>query len=737
MKFVRIAAVLLVMAGVAHAASNPFGMINSFSRTSSVPVDIQAPSMDFEQGGKRIIASGGVTVSRVDEKLTCDSMVYDKTTDQAEAVGHVVLTKTNMVWRGERVVYCFRDGSWKTSGFDAKFAPFRMGAQDAARTNDYFMLNRAEITTCTNEPGHYHYAMRCKRIRVYPGDHFVARHMVIRFGGIPMFYLPYWYCSLNDRSVGTAIQAGYRSRMGAFVLTSTKYWMTANLRGVTHVDYRTERGAALGQEVGWVTDDNKGKGRIYAYATDDQRVERDFTSGHRNELIDSQRYRLSLGHTQEIGPRDYFLSDFTYLSDAYVLEDFFEREFRNSFQPQNYATYIHRNDNSSFTLSAYKRLNDFYEGVDRLPEAGFDVQRVQVADSPIYYESKNSGGFLQRLFPDGSGQEDYSSARFDTLHEFYWPTRHFGFLNVTPRVGYEGTFYSDTVLNSMVTQVVTTATTNSTGATVFGTKTNISSVATAMGGDLRSLFNIGFETSFRAFKVLDNEENTFGTGLRHVLEPYTDYTFMPEPNIRPGNLYQFDEIDRLDKRNDLRFGVRNRLQTKRNQTVMDIIDFDLFTTYSFEEENQDEPFSVIGFRGEFNLADWCRLYSDGTYNLYDSRIETFNTQARMKSESWRANLEQRYRVEESHLLLADVSYAPNKRWEYGIYDRFELEDSRLEEQGVTLTRTYDCMVVSFGGSFLPGYTRTDGSVREDDYRLMFQLWFTAFPNVRLGSSRRE
>lgn len=748
MKSSWIVVFLLAMVASVEAATNPFGMMSGLSPTSAIPVDVKAPNLDFEQGGKKMIASGGVTVTRGNEILTANNITFDKVTDTAIASGNVVFTKSNMVWRGESFTYNLKDGTWKTGVFNAKFDPFHVTAQEASKTNDYFVLSRAEFTTCTNEPGHYHYSMTCKKMRVYPNDHFVARNMVIRFGRIPLFYMPYWYCSLNDRTVGTTVQAGYRGRMGAFLLTSTKYWMTPNLRGITHLDYRSERGPAIGQEVGWVSTNDAWKGRIYGYYTDDQGVTKDYNSGDRNVKVDSQRYRLSFSHSQTLSPNDYFLSDFTYLSDQYMLEDFFEREYRNSFQPQNYATVMHREDNSALSLSVYKRLNDFYEAVDRLPELLYDVQRVEIADSPFYYEGHNSLAYLQKLNPDGSGQEDYSSARFDTSHEIFYPTRHFGFLNVTPRTGWRGTYYSDTVQYSSVTQVVTKVTSNATGL-VSTTSTNVSSVGRAMGSDLRSLFNVGLETSFRAFKVLSNDENLFGTGLRHVVEPYTDYTFVPEPNIRPDRLYQFDEIDALDRRNDIRFGVRNKYQTKRGGQLAEILNFDVFTTYSFEEANSATPFSNVGFIGELNWNDWCHLYTDGDYDTYAGRVNTFNTRAQFKwdgfqlappkqsQSSWRANIEQRYRVEDSSLLITDLAYAPNRRWEYGVYDRFEFQTSRLEEQGVTLARTFDCMVVTMGGSFLPGYTRADGSVRADDYRVMFQLWFSAFPNVKLGSGRRD
>ncbi len=737
MKWVWTTITFIAFAGLAEAASNPFGLMGGGSSTSPIPVDVTAPSVDFEQAGKIMIASGGVTVTRGDEKLSANTITFDKVADIATATGNVVFTKAKMVWRGESLTYNMADGTWATSGFAAIYDPFRMTAMSATKTNDYFLLKRAVVTTCTNAPGHSHYTMNCRRVRVYPNDHFVARHMVLRFGGIPLFYVPYWYSSLNDRTVGFSAQAGYRGRMGAYLLTSTKYWLSPNLRGITHVDYRTERGPAIGQEIGWVNDDDTGKGRIYGYYTDDQGVTKDYNKGTRGQIIDSQRYRLTLDHMQAFGPKDYFLTDFTYLSDQYILEDFFEREYRNSFQPQNYATFVHREENTTLSLSAYKRLNDFYEAVDRLPELSFDVQRSQISDSPFYYESRNSAAYLQKLYPDGSGAEDYSSGRADSSHELYYPTRHFGFLNVTPRTGYRATYYTETVEWGSVTQVVTTVTSNSTGGVTTGTKTNVSNVATALGSDMRSLFNVGLETSFRAFRVVNNEENMFGTGLRHVIEPYTDYTLMPEPNLRPTQLYQFDEIDALDRRNDLRFGLRNRLQTKRQNAVADFADVDFFTTYSFEEADKDEPFSTVGMKSEFNLSKWFQIYMDGTYDLYADQVATYNTQLRFKGDSWRANIEQRYLVDANSLLTTDLAWLPNKRWEFGVYDRFEFQSSTLEEQGLSVTRKYDCMSVALGGSYLPGYTRDDGSQRSDDYRIMFELSFLAFPNLKLGSMRRD
>lgn len=119
MKRVWITIAFVVFAGMAKAASNPFGVLGGFASTSPVPVDVSAPSVDFEQNGRKMIASGGVTVIRGNEKLTAQTITFDKVTETAVATGNVVFTKAAMVWRGETFNYNLADGTWSTGGFDA------------------------------------------------------------------------------------------------------------------------------------------------------------------------------------------------------------------------------------------------------------------------------------------------------------------------------------------------------------------------------------------------------------------------------------------------------------------------------------------------------------------------------------------------------------------------------------------------------------------------------------------
>ena len=705
------------------------GLAKGMSSTSSVPLDVDAKVMEYDVTNRTVVASSNVEVRCGTEEVRADAMRVNFATSGIEARGHVVFTRPGSVWRGDYLRYNFGTGAWNTGAFASYFDPFFVRAQSAVKTNDEYVLQDAYLTTCTNEFPNAHYHMKCKQLRIRPGDRMRGSSAVAYLGPVPVFYFPWLYRSLGDRTVGFSAEAGYSQRMGAFLLTTAKYWMTPNLRGVTQVDERTERGVGLGQEIGWYSDDHKDHGRIYGYYINDRGVDADYNSGDRTTRVDPSRYRLRFSETQALSDRDSFLADANYLSDPFIVEDYFNSEHRGGYQPDNFATLTHRGDDFAADLSVHARLNDFYTAVERLPEGEFNLTRQQLGDSPFYYEGQNSAGFLQKRFAnDDTNDTNYSAARFDTAHTVYYPNRFFGFLNVTPRAGYEATFYSETVKTTSNTTISELAGGGSTTSSVV--------VLSPQGSGVRSMPSLGLESSFKAFKVLDEDETVFGTGMRHVAEPYANYTYVPKPSLTPDELYQFDSLDALGKNDSVTFGVRNRLQTKRDQHVFDFLDVDVNTLYRFEDGGS-QPFGDINTVAEFRPIDWVTIYGSVAYGTYDSEVHSGDFRSVVKGEIWQTTLEYYYRVGDSSLVSTDIRWTPNKRWNYGVYERYELRDSHLEEQSYYIGRNYDCLAYRLGIDNLPAYTRADGSVQRDEIRVMFQLWLTAFPNMRMGTTPRS
>ena len=102
----------------------------------------------------------------------------------------------------------------------------------------------------------------------------------------------------------------------------------------------------------------------------------------------------------------------------------------------------------------------------------------------------------------------------------YYPTRHLGFLNIIPRAGYRGTYYSKTFEDVTVTNVVSSTDTNvAEGVTnLVVAVTNVSeTIRNDLGEDIRHRYELGVEMSFKAFKEFKapRDQNREG-GIRHV-----------------------------------------------------------------------------------------------------------------------------------------------------------------------------------------------------------------------------
>ena len=102
-----------------------------------------------------------------------------------------------------------------------------------------------------------------------------------------------------------------------------------------------------------------------------------------------------------------------------------------------------------------------------------------------------------------------------------------------------------------------------------------------------------------------------------------------------------------------------------------------------------------------------------------------------KNKAWSAGLEQRYWKDESSLWSAKLNWKPSAQWTFGSHVRYEAEESRLEEYGGYAQRRYDCLAWRTGVDIMPSYTRTDGTQREDEWRVMIEFWLTDFPSSRM------
>lgn len=725
------------------------------------PIDIRADSLEFDSASNLMIGAGHVRLQKGEEILRGDQAIVNLDSYDVLAEGNVQFERGSDVWIGKKLRYNFKAQKGDFGVFSAYMEPFYVHAESSKRIGENeYLLKDAVLSTCEGE--HPRAFFRVKTARIIPGKHVYARNVTLYVGGVPVMYSPYWAQNIGDPNF-ISIVPGYNSRMWAFLLTTFNYRLSRHIEAKSHIDLRARRGIAIGQDILWSSSGNaKGLStEKYAGALEDEpwtfgmrsmnrwekseEEEEDKWSGDlityytydlwpdegksHDYPIPADRYRLRLSHNQNIDEHDYLMAQANYVSDPYLIEQFFREEYKTDPEPDNYLVLGRRGQYYAASLLFRQRFNDFFTVVDRLPEATLDFTRQQIWDTPFYYEGKHTAGYLSQEWEKNllTNNANYSAFRFDTPNMIYYPTKQFGFLNIIPRAGWDGTVYSAGCV--YYTNITTTSYVDTNGVTRTKATTN---VFTRSGdAQLRSLPKLGLETSFKAFKVWETYPGTIINNIRHIAEPYANYSFAPEPNVLSTNLYQFDDVDKLGKENEVKFGMRNKIQTQRFgklepssrlHTVADLIYADIWTTYRVAPDPDQSLFKNISYDIRSTPVDGMELYLDGEFNQYESQFQTINTRLALFDDPiWRYEVEHRYLVNGNSLLNNELKLSPVPNWAYSIYVRYDFYDQHMEAYGFTVQKTMDCITAKIGFE-----QQTD-----DDFTVWLQFWFTQFPKVRV------
>lgn len=690
-------------------------------------IDVQADSLSYDAVRNLIVADGAVRVTKGLDSVEADYAEVDTVRETVYAKGNLCVRYQGSEWRGAETHFNFRTGLGDFGAFSLRKEPFTVIAEESHREDAHRMsLSGVILTTC--EPDNPEYSVRASWASLEDESIIRAKHVRFQLGPVPFFYFPYIKANIHwfDNFEFTP---GYSSTHGAFLLTAYRHRFNDTWTSRTHLDIRTKRGVGLGEDILWDDPGGAYEGIARAYWINDRKPwKSDSQKAEREELIEDNRYWLRFGDRHNITDRDYLLTELNYVSDPWMLHDFFDDTYQKNVQPENRVTLTHRGDLFTAGIGVVMRLNDFYSNVSRLPEVSFDVNRVQILETPFYYESANTMGFLKKEYSEqaqDAGNEDYDAFRLDTRHMVYWPTRSFGFLSIVPRAGYRGTYYSKTLETAVYTNVV--AVTNEMGLAV-GTTNETETVLSDGSSVWRNLPEFGAEASFTAFGMLMDgptgiEEDQ---GLRHVAEPYADWTLRLKPNVHPDELWQFDSVDALDKRNTVLVGMKNYLQTKRKGRLHNLIYADVYTTLNLDpdKDNGEDTLENVGAKAE--LLPFTPFYWNlqGVYDVQDSRLYTFDTQAGLDFEGcFRGGVDYRFKDEVRESIAADVSLFPEQRWEARVYARVDLEENEIEEHSYYLIHRTKCLGIGLGLRIRPDHT-DDG---EDDYSVWFRIWPLAFP----------
>lgn len=674
-----------------------------------------------------------------------------------------------------------------TGHVDAVAAPYRFLADSVTRSSTgLYTMDRAHATTCTNDLCHLHWSVQGD-IRYQDKESIVLKDVKLRYLGVPVAYLPYWYYPLNT-DYGVRVTPGYTSRWGAYLLTGYVYNLYnenhpdgLGLGGSTYVDFRARNGVALGQTVRWRLGEF-GKGRFKFYHAWDEhhdKYDHSWDTGkrlysHWGSKVDRERYRFLLEHEAELTERDSLKLHAQYVSDSHFLHDFFRRDETNESIPVNELWYEHRENDYAAGASVGGPVNRFYGGTARLPEAWLSVQPQPVFDTIVNYEATLRAGYLNRnaarystddlpfayvpyIGENGRGA-DYQAFRMDTHHRFTVPFKIEDVVSVVPRAGYRLTYWSNSGERD-------------------------SGYTAASGDDMyRQIAELGATVSARGTAWLNDD-------WRHTLEPYVDYTFQAADFSRGKSrrAYVFDAFDRsadwLDQFgfegrtlpyswHGVRPGIRNLFQKRDSNGILrTFLDVDFYAAIPFTDKDgygRDEgvlkgyakdwkygPYSkrssvVPGARVRFTPAKDVTLGARVEYDADNDKFAYADVALKHKvceSFSWHASYIGRDSRIWDYLAAPEEELANGNadRWNWALsnvvelgfenepvhffawapYVRWDVRRNDLEECGLRFDFLTDCIGYRIAYVHEDSYTRIDGSRESSEDRVMLYLYLRA------------
>ncbi len=703
------------------------------------PVEITSSGETTYQNGLAT-ARDNVAIHVGDTDIYADSAQYNSRTHEITADGNVRIYRGTSLYLAAHGVYNIDTKEVRTSNMRTEYNPYFLSGKNVTQiSQNSYRVENATFTTDDSPSPDFH--LHARTVRVYEDDHVVFRDVTFYIGDVPVFWWPYLYQSLND-AFNFTVSPAYLSSWGPTLLTEVTFPITDDIKGRLRLDYRGRRGLAIGFESDIdYGKDNSSNAKLKTYYIQDQNSEINQTSVPRKD-VGAGRYRVSLEDRTNFTDDIYGIVDVTKLSDRYVMQDFYQNEFRINPVPDNVVALTKTDPAYTLTAIARFQANEFFQQTERLPEVVLDVKRQPLFGTPIFYEGESGVANLHRSFAEGSGFEDYSALRLDSFHQILYPKTYFGWLSIVPRAGFRATYYDDT---------------RDLGKTLFAPQTDplipdfilpdptLANPIVSGGNGLRTVFNTGVEASFKiSRKWEDVQSRELGLdGLLHVIQPFMNFSYVKENGIDPAAVLEFDRFvpstqlppidfpqftstDSIASSTIWRVGVRNRLETRRDDVTVTWLELDTFCDVNFYNPYDRTLYSNLFNNLRFTPVPWATLAINSQIPAFDRGFTAVNTSLAFQPvSSLQVSLGHRYLnnnpfFQNSSLFVVGGYYRLDDNWGVGFQEQYEAETGTLEQQRYAVYRDLTNWVASFGA-----IVRDNAGVREYGVLLTFTL--KAFP----------
>lgn len=536
------------------------------------PHEINVLAVTQASEGPWVRLRGSAAVETVDTLLRADEIDYNQDTGDVEARGNAYFENFEREERleADRIEYNLRDERGKFYGVrgstPAKVElrpgllrtanPFVFRGQWAERIGRRYILHDGFITNC-KLPNPW-WVLRGRRFDIVPGERAIASRPIFRLKGVPLFYLPYFYKSLEDQprksgflmpNIGTSSRRGKMIGLGYFWAINRSYDVTYRSQ------YFTQRGFAHHVNLRGKPMQKADFNMILYGVQDKGRKQSDGTR------VKEGGYLLTFNGRAEL-PKGFFArGEVNYLS-SFLFRQSFTESFNEAVFSEVHSRGFVRKDWSGYSFTARFERSENYQGqkvddrisIRHLPQVEFRQRDREIfRNLPIWFSFESVAGLLRRSQPLFQTRQFVERVDFAprVMGALRWKD-----ISLLPYAGIRETHYGSS----------------------FQQRPSVALGALDITGQglLRSSQEYGAEL------ILPSLERVFaapkwlgGEKMKHVIEARGGYRRVR--GIGDFDRYiRFDETELLSNTEEIDYSLSNRLYVKQNGVVRELLSWQLW-----------------------------------------------------------------------------------------------------------------------------------------------------------------
>jgi LPS-assembly protein len=202
---------------------------------------------------------------------------------------------------------------------------------------------------------------------------------------------------------------------------------------------------------------------------------------------------------------------------------------------------------------------------------------------------------------------------------------------------------------------------------------------------------------------------------------------------------QYNSIDSIDSQNVVRLGIRNKVQTKREGKVEDVVYWEVFNDWRLDPRTDQTKFSDVYSDLILQPRSWLTLQSITRIDVDDGNWRlALHTLTLQPNSTWSWSIGHFYKREDlcgapdalgqvNDLLMSILFYRLNENWGFRAQVHYDITRNRLQEQYYTIYRDMRSWTAALSAGL-----RDNGS-GDDEFLIAFTFSLKAAPRFDLGT----